>query len=156
MLTTAVTTVPGRGSYWSGLTLRLTFYLHHHCGDAQESLNWILTLATITRPVLILNFELASQFDLRPASAPGTCLLIWALGWTQLPSLGMPFCLIQGKWNGFLTGEAHALPAVTSFLAPTSPSHRQQLAIAAFNANNCYTNTEEWVNLRSYSYCHKG
>lgn len=106
--------------------------------------------------VLILKFELTSQFYLRPASAPGTCLLIWALGWTQLPSLGVPCCLIQGKWNGSLAGEAHALPAVTSVLAPTSPSHRQQLVIAAFSASNCYANTKEWVNLRSYSYCHKG
>lgn len=104
--------------------------------------------------VLILN--LIFQFDLRPASAPGICLLIWTLGWSQLPSLGLPCTLTQGEWNSFcwlvrlmsyrLWHHSWLLP-----LHGTESSwpllHSMQTSVILM---------QNWVNSRSYCYCHKG
>lgn len=61
--------------------------------------------------------------SLQPALSPWTCMMIWTLGWSQLPFLGLPCSLAWRQWDG--AGKAPALLA----MAPSYPALREQLTL---------------------------
>lgn len=72
----------------------------------------------------------------QPALSPWTCMMISTLGWSQLPSLGLPCSLAWRQWDR--AGKGPALLA----MAPSYPALREQLTLTCI-----LIPLEEWSSL---------
>jgi len=115
LVSSSTTAVPllRQGSCRSGLTSAWP----QTCSISVGLLNNHRTGQPSLDPILTKNSELTSRLNLRPASSPGTYLLIWAHDWSQLPSPGLPCTVTWTEWGGVLTCEFSAWSAVILCLA---------------------------------------